>query len=96
MSNPFTLPRYEDATKRMLIANFFNEFYTQLPPDEFVDTLNRIFKHKAKVIRNLALYVQKEHEEKGHPAEEVLQSLGFYAAILKDFVGKNAGQPLRR
>lgn len=94
--NPFTLPRYEEAVKRMLLAHYFNEFYQKLPPDEFVDTLNRIFKHKTKVIRNLALYVQKQVEEHGRPAEKVVQSLGFYAAVLKEFVSKNLSQPLRR
>ena len=96
MSNPFTLPKFEDAVKRMLIVHYTNEFYHKLPPDEFVDTLNRIFKHKTKVIRNLALYVQKQVEEESRPAEKVVQSLGFYAAVLKGFVFKNLGQPLRR
>jgi hypothetical protein len=96
MSNPFTLPRYEDAVKRMLIASYLNEFYQKLSPDELVDTLNRIFKHKAKVIRNLALYVQKEVEEKGRPAEKIVRSLNFYAVILKEFSAKALGQPLKR
>lgn len=94
--NLLTIDRYESAVKRMLIAHFFNEFYQKLPPDQFVDTLNRIFKHKGKVIRNLAVYVQREVEEKGRPAEKIVQSLGFYAGVLQGFVGKNEGQPLRR
>ncbi len=96
MINPFTLPRYEDAVKQMLIASYFNQFYGRLPPSEFVLTLHRIFQHKEKVIRNLAVYVQREAEEKGHPADKVLQSLDFYAKVLKEFVEKNLGQPRKR
>ncbi len=96
MINPFTLPRYEEAVKQMLIASYFNHFYGRLPPGEFVLTLHRIFQRKEKVIRNLAIYVQREAEEKGHPAEKVLQSLDFYARVLKEFVGKVTNQPMRQ
>ena len=96
MSNPLTLPRYETAVKQMLIASYAHEFFGKLPPDEFVDSLNRIFKHKTKVIRNLALYVQKQVEEHDRPAEKVVQSLGFYAVILKEFLNRDGSQPIRR
>lgn len=96
MSNLLTLPRYEAAVKRMLIVFYIRDLLDQLPPDEFVDSLNRIFKHKRKVIRHLALYVQREAEERGHPTDKVLSSLGFYAQILKQFINRAGNQPLKR
>ncbi len=96
MINPFTLPRFEEAVKQMLIASYFNHFYGRLPPGEFVLTLHRIFQRKEKVIRNLAIYVQREVEEKDRPADKVLQSLDFYAKVLKEFVDKVTNQPMRQ
>lgn len=96
MSNPTTLPKYEDAVRRLIIANYANLYFASMPPDEFVTTLHRIFRYKIKSFHNLALYVQKEVEEKGHPADKVLASLGFYAQIMREFVEKVHNQPLKK
>jgi FkbM family methyltransferase len=86
------LAYYQSAVKQMLIASYTQNFYGKLRPDQFVESLSRMFRFKTKVIDNLALYVQAE-AQKGHSAERVLKSLDFFARVLKEFEGKNVNQP---
>lgn len=90
-----SIEKCEAAVKQMLVANYFATYYGRISPDEFVDCLHRIFRQKKKVIRHLALYVQKE-AAKGHNPEKALSHLDFFAVVMKDFLGKNNNQPTRR
>ena len=89
----FGVISYEEAVKKTLIVHFVQTFLNHLPADELVDTLDIIFRRKRKVIRNLALYVQTEVEQKGHPIEVTLSNIGFFAMVLKDYATRNNGHP---
>ncbi len=90
-----SIEQCEAAVRRLIIANYTNLYLGTMDPTEFVVTLRRIFQRKEKVLHNLAVYVQKEAAA-GHPADKVLNSLGFYARILKEFAIKVTNQPLRQ
>lgn len=96
MINPLTIQRFEDSVKQMIIGSYYHHFYGRLTPEEFVLTLYRIFQRKEKVIHNLAVYVQREVEEKGRPPGKVLKSLDFYPRVLREFLDKSLSQPLRK
>ncbi len=81
------------ATKQMLLAAYTNAFYGKVPADQFVEDLHRVFQRKGKVIANIARDVHGQAEKGRHP-EGVLQSLDFYAPVLREFLDKNLNQPL--
>lgn len=91
----FSIEQCEAAVKQMLIESYFNNFCRKTAPDEFVDSLNRIFKQKKKVIHRLALYIQSE-VAKGHDPARTLANLDFFAVVLKEFLGKNNNQPMNK
>lgn len=93
---PVNLEEYDLLVRRMIVVNFANAYIGTMNPTEFATTLYRIISYKTKVINRLAVYIKKEVEEKGHPLDKVLVSLGFYAVILKEFVDKNQNSPLKQ
>jgi hypothetical protein len=89
-----SIEQCEIAVRQMLAGSFMNVYYGKLHPDVLAETLHYILKFKTKVIRNLALYVQRE-AARGHPPEKVLQWLTFFATVLREFLWKNQNQPRR-
>lgn len=89
-----TYDYYLKITKQAIIAAYCNEFFFKLSPDQFVDTLNRIFTLKHKVLENIARYVEKEVEARGKPLDVTLNNISFYASILVEYIDKNGNQPI--
>lgn len=90
------LSYYDEAVKKTLIVHYSNHLLNQLPADEFVDTLSRLFRLKAKMIRNIAKYVQREVEVRGHPVDRVLGNIGFFALVFVEYIHKDNGQPIHK
>ena len=90
-----TLQDYETLVKRTLIITFIQGSINQLPPDELIRDLHRMFRLKKKVIANLTAYVQREVEQKQHDLQTVLANISLFAFVLRDFADRNLGQPLR-
>lgn len=85
---------YLDAVKRTILASYINTFYHTTPPDQFVDTLNRVFTLKQKVLANIAAYVQREVEVRGKPLDKTLDNISFFAAILVEYIDRDGNQPI--
>ncbi len=87
---------YLDAVKRTLLIAYINSYHSALSPDAFVDTLNRIFALKQKVMTNIAEYVRREVEVRGKPLDKTLENISFFAAILVDRVERAGNQPIAK
>ena len=87
---------YLDAVKGVILAAYINQFYRAMPPDQFVDTLNRIFVLKQKVLANIAAYVQREVEVRGKPLDKTLENISFFAAILVEYIDRDGNQPIAK
>lgn len=87
---------YIHGVKRAILANYFNSYYHNTPPDQFVDTLNRIFTIKQKVLTNIAIYVQREVEVRHKPLEQTLQNISFFASIIVEYIDRGGNQPIKK
>lgn len=85
---------YLTLTKQAILASYCNTFYGKVPPDQFVDTLNRVFKLKGKVLGNLAAYVEREVNVRGKPLEQTLNNISFFASILVEYIDRDGNQPI--
>lgn len=88
------LSQYEKWIKGTIIAAYTNVFLQQDDPDQFATTLHRIFQRKQKVFANLATYAKREVEERKKPLQETVNNLAFFAGVLREYVNKNANQPI--
>lgn len=91
MTNPYLEP-----VKQTILASYCNTFYGKLPPDEFADTLSRIFRLKQKVLSNIAEYVRREVEVRGKPINQTLQNISFFASILVEYIDRDGNQPITK
>jgi hypothetical protein len=85
---------YLTAVKQAILASYCNSFYAKLPPDQFADTLNRLFKLKQKPLANIAAYVQREVEVRGKPLNKTLNNISFFASILVEYIDRDGNQPI--
>lgn len=85
---------YLDSVKQTIIASYCNTFYGKVPPDQFADTLHRIFLLKQKVLGNLAAYVRREVEVRGKPINQTLENISFFASILVEYIDRDGNQPI--
>ena len=87
---------YLNATKKVILANYCNTYYSKVSADEFVDTLNRIFTLKQKVLTNIAKYVQYEVELRGKPLEKTLNNISFFSGIIVEYIDRDGNQPIKK
>lgn len=81
------------AVKQAILAAYCNTFYGKVDADQFVDTLNRVFKLKQKVLANLAAYVEREIA-RGKPLDKTLINISFFAQILVEYIDRDGNQPI--
>lgn len=86
---------YIAIVQRAMIVSCVNAHIGQMSPDDLVTTLHRVFQRKKKVFVNMAAYVRREVEDRGHPLDQTLRDLSFFGPILFEFVGKNCGHPVK-
>lgn len=87
---------YLTLTKQTILAAYCNTFYGKVPPDQFADTLARIFRLKQKVLSNLAAYVRREVEVRGKPLDQTLINISFFASILVEYIDRDGNQPIAK
>lgn len=85
---------YLTAVKQTILASYCNAFYGKVPADQFVDTLNRVFKLKQKPLANIAAYVRREVEVRGKPLDKTLDNISFFASILVEYIDRDGNQPI--
>lgn len=87
---------YEEAVKKTLILHYTRYLLNTISSEEFVDTLARMFRLKKKMIGNIAKYVQKEVEVRNNPIDKVLENIGFFAPVFREYIHKDNGQPIHK
>lgn len=93
MTHP--IEQYEQLVKGTIIAAFTSQFLGQLPADEFVASLSRMFRWKQKQFHHIALYVQREVEGRGRDLGKTLRNVSFFAGVLHEFQWKTNNQPTK-
>lgn len=91
-----TFDDYLHATKRAILATYCNDNYAVVSPDQFVDTLNRVFTLKKKVLANIARYVQNEVEGRGKTLDATLANISFFSAVLVEYIDRDGNQPISK
>ncbi len=81
------------AVKQTILAAYCNTFYGKVEADQFVDTLSRLFRLKAKMLGNLAAYVDREIA-RGKPLDKTLNNISFFASILVEHIDRSGNQPI--
>jgi len=94
--NETSLEYCEKYVKIMIVSTFINRHLNSDDLGAKIDILARIFKHKKKVIKNLALYLKKSVDTKGITVDTGLRELAFFVDVLEQYVNKNIGQPIEK
>lgn len=87
---------YHDQVCKMITIVIIQNFIKESSCKELSDVLWRIFHKKDKVVNNIAKYVKTTVEERDKKIDDVLNSVSFFAFILKDYAYKNIGQPINK
>lgn len=87
---------YHEQVSKMITITIIKSFIKEANCKELSDILWRIFHKKEKIVNNIAKYVKVMVEEKDKDLNDVLNSVSFFAFILKEYAYKNIGQPINK
>jgi|688.fasta_scaffold556287_1 hypothetical protein len=87
---------YHEQVSKMITITIIRSFIKDSSCKELSDILWRIFHKKERIVNNIAKYVKVMVEEKDKNIDDVLNSVSFFAFILKEYAYKNIGQPINK